>query len=69
MEKWLSPRDKKETRVCFSCGTYKMKARFYDWYAHPGLTSILGQKLHGVICSSCAKREAGSHYWSKINAK
>ena len=66
MEKWLLPRDKKETRACFSCGTYKMKARFYEWYSHPALANILGNNLNGIICSSCAKREAGSNFWEDI---
>ena len=66
MGKWLSPRDKKETRTCFSCGSYKMRAQFYNWYSHPALASILGNKLNGIICSNCARREAGSKYWKDI---
>ena len=66
MEKWLLLRDKKETRTCFSCGSYKMRAQFYDWYSHPALTSVLGNKLNGIICSNCARREAGSRYWKKV---
>ena len=67
MGKWLLPRDRKETRVCFSCGAYKMKSIFYEWYTHPSLA--IGNELHGIICSSCAKREAGSNHWRRINGK
>ena len=66
MAKWLLLRDKKETRTCFSCNTYKMRAQFYDWYSHPAITNILGNKLNGIICSNCAKREAGSRNWNII---
>mgnify|MGYP003113445976 CR=1 FL=1 len=66
MEKWLSPRDNKETRACFSCGDYKMKAQFYDWYSHPALKTITNSKYYGAICSKCAKREAGSNYFDNI---
>ena len=66
MEKWLLPRGKKETRACFSCDTYKMRAQFYEWYPNPALKTILGTNLNGIICSNCAKREAGSKYWKKI---
>ena len=66
MEKWLLPRGKKETRACFACGTYKMKAQFYEWYPHPALKTILGGKLNGIICSKCARREAGSKYWKEM---
>ena len=69
MERWLSPRDKKETRTCFSCGSYKMRAQFYDWYSHPALVNVLGNKLNGIICSNCAKREAGSRYWKAVKDK
>ena len=67
MEKWLLRRDKKETRACFSCSTYKMKGQFYEWYSHPALKTILGNNLIGIICSNCAKREAGSHRWKEIS--
>tara|TARA_Y100000310_G_scaffold240377_1_gene244206 strand:+ start:209 stop:424 length:216 start_codon:yes stop_codon:yes gene_type:complete len=66
MEKWLSPRDSKETRTCFSCGLYKIRAKFYNWYPHPALLGILGNKLTGIICSKCARREAGSKYWKEM---
>ena len=66
MERWLLPRGKKETRTCFSCGTYKMRAMFYEWYSHPALKSILDNEFNGIICSKCAKREAGSHRWKEI---
>ena len=66
MGKWLSRRDKKETRTCFSCGSYKMSAQFYYWYSHPALKSILENKLNGIICSNCAKREAGSNNWEDV---
>ena len=66
MGKWLLPRGKKETRTCFSCGIHKMRAQFYDWYSHPALTSVLGNKLNGIICSNCARREAGSRYWKEL---
>ena len=66
MGKWLSPRDKKETRTCFSCGSYKMRAQFYDWYTHPALISILGSNLNGIICSNCARREAGTKHRKKL---
>ena len=65
MEKWLLPRDKKETRACDSCNTYKMKAIFYDWYHHPSLSFLEDEKI-GVICTPCAKREAGSSRWKGI---
>ena len=68
MGKWLLPRDKKETRTCFSCGSYKMRGQFYEWYTHPALQSTLGGKLNGIICSNCARREAGSRYWKEIKA-
>ena len=68
MEKWLLPRDKKENRVCFSCGDYKIRAKFYEWYSHPSLKNILDEKLNGIICSKCAKREAGSRLWNKMNS-
>ena len=66
MERWLSPRDEKETRVCDSCGKYKMKAQFYNWYSHPALNRVIGSRLNGVICTPCAQREAGSRNWDKI---
>ena len=66
MGKWLSPRGKKETRACFSCKDYKVAAQFYDWYTHPALISILGNKLNGIICSNCARREAGSRHWKDV---
>ena len=66
MEKWLLPRDKKETRTCFSCGVYKMRAQFYNWYSHPALANVLGNKLNGIICSNCAKREAGLKNWKRV---
>ena len=66
MQKWLSPRDKKETRACFSCKDYKVRAQFYYWYSHPALTNVLGNNLNGIICSNCAKREAGSTRWKKV---
>ena len=66
MEKWLLPRGKKETRACFSCSAYKMRAQFYNWYSHPALTNVLGNKLNGIICSNCAKREAGSKHWERV---
>ena len=65
MEKWLLRKDKKQTRVCSSCGTYKMNAMFYDWYHHPAL-SFLGERRIGVICTPCANREAGSKHWKEI---
>ena len=60
---FLSVRDKKEERACFSCGTYKMKAQFYNWY------SIIEDRLLGVICGKCAKREAGSKAIEQIKKK
>tara|TARA_Y100001938_G_C8021624_1_gene395640 strand:+ start:217 stop:441 length:225 start_codon:yes stop_codon:yes gene_type:complete len=71
MEKWLSLRGNKETRVCDSCGTYKLKAIFYNWYNHPALKGVFRNKYSeveriGVICTPCAKREAGSNNWDKI---
>ena len=66
MGKWLSPRDKKETRTCFSCSTYKVRAKFYTWYPHPALKNLLGKELNGIICSKCANREAGSNLWKVI---
>jgi hypothetical protein len=66
MEKWLLPRGKKETRTCFSCGSYKMRAMFYEWYPSPSIKSILGTEMHGIICSRCAMREAGSNHWNYI---
>ena len=66
MVKWLLPRDKKETRACDSCGKYKQYSQFYDWHHHPGL-SFLGEGRIGVVCMPCAKREAGSKQWEKIN--
>ena len=68
MEKWLFPRDKKESRSCFSCEDYKMKAQFYDWHSHPALKTIIN-KYHGAICSKCARREAGSNHFNRINRK
>tara|TARA_R100000808_G_C2146117_1_gene154009 strand:- start:455 stop:664 length:210 start_codon:yes stop_codon:yes gene_type:complete len=65
MEKWLLPRDKKETRTCDSCSKYKMKAIFYDLYHHPAL-KFLGDGRIGVICRSCAAREAGSKLWKRM---
>ena len=65
MEKWLLPRDRKETRTCDSCGKYKMKARFYDWF-HNSAVRFMGDERIGVICMLCAKREAGSRLWAKI---
>ena len=65
MEKWLLPRDRKETRVCDSCGSYKMKAKFYDWFHHPSLTFMEDERI-GVICTPCAKREAGSKLWKRM---
>ena len=62
---WLSLRGDKETRTCFSCGTYKMRAKFYDWYHHPAL-KFMGEERIGVICTPCAKREAGSKGWKII---
>ena len=51
---FLSLRGGLEERACFSCGTYKMRAQFYNWY------SVIEQIKLGVICGKCAKREAGS---------
>ena len=65
MQKWLSPRDNKETRTCYSCGKYKMSSKFYDWYHHPAL-HFLGRERIGVVCTPCAKREAGSNYWDRV---
>ena len=65
MGKWLLPKDKKETRTCDSCGTYKRYAQFYDWHHHPAL-SFLGEGRIGVICVGCTRREAGSKEWKKI---
>jgi|19_taG_2_1085344.scaffolds.fasta_scaffold45347_3 hypothetical protein len=67
MERWLSPRGKKETGVCTSCGTYKMKALFYNWFHHPAL-KFLGEGRIGVLCTPCAKREAGSNEWKKVKS-
>ena len=66
MGKWLLPRDKKETRTCFSCSTYKMNAQFYEWYPHPAIQSFMGDEIKGIICSPCAKREAGARYFKKL---
>ena len=65
MERWLLPRDRKETRACDSCGAYKISAKFYDWFHHPSLSFLGGGKI-GVICTPCAKREAGSKFWKEI---
>ena len=65
MEKWLLQRDKKETRTCNSCGSYKMRATFYNWSHHPAI-SFMGDERIGVICTPCAKREAGSRLWGKM---
>ena len=65
MEKWLLPRDRKETRTCDSCGKYKMRARFYNWFHNPAIR-FMGDERIGVICMPCAKREAGSRLWAKI---
>ena len=62
MGKWLSPRGDKETRTCDSCGSYKMRAKFYDWYHHPALSFLEDERI-GVICTPCARREAGSNNW------
>lgn len=62
MEKWLSQRDRKETRTCDSCKKYKMKAFFYNWYHHPSM-NFMGEERIGVICLPCATREAGSRMW------
>ena len=56
----LSLRDRLEERACFSCGKYKMKAQFYNWY------SIVEQRLLGVICGKCAKRETGSKHIERL---
>ena len=66
MEKWLLPRDKKETRTCFSCSTYKMNAQFYEWYPHPAIQSFMGDEIKGIICSPCAKRETGDRYFKNL---
>ena len=63
--KWLLQRGRKETRTCDSSGDYKMKANFYDWHHHPALI-FLGRGRLGVICTPCAKREAGSSNWKTI---
>tara|TARA_Y100000310_G_scaffold334134_1_gene413151 strand:+ start:97 stop:303 length:207 start_codon:yes stop_codon:yes gene_type:complete len=68
MVKWLSLRGDKETRTCFSCGTYKMRAKFYNWYHHPALSFMEDGRI-GVICTPCAKREAGSKLWKEMNNK
>ena len=65
MGKWLLPRDEKETRTCDSCSSYKMKAKFYDWFHHPSLSFMEDGRI-GVICTPCAKREAGSRHWDDI---
>ena len=65
MGEWLSLRGDKETRTCDSCGNYKMKSNFYNWHHHPSLT-FLGEGRIGVICTPCAKREAGSKGWERI---
>ena len=43
-----------------------MKGQFYEWYSHPALSGVLGNNLNGIICSSCAQREAGSRHWKEI---
>ena len=65
MGKWLSPRDEKETRTCDSCSVYKMRAKFYDWFHHPSLSFTEDGRI-GVICTPCARREAGSRHWDSI---
>ena len=65
MEQWLLPRDNKETRTCDACGSYKMRAQFYDWHSHPAIKSITEERLL-IICLPCAKREAGSRHFSSI---
>ena len=65
MGKWLLRRGRKESRACYSCGTYKMQAIFFDWYRHPAI-NVEDEKI-GVICTPCAKREAGSRNWKRIN--
>ena len=62
MVKWLLPRGDKETRTCDSCGSYKMRAKFYNWYHHPALSFLEDERI-GVICTPCARREAGSNNW------
>ena len=68
MERWLLPRDRKETRTCDSCGSYKMRAKFYNWNHHPSI-SFMGDGEIGVICTPCAKREAGSRLWRTIKSE
>ena len=65
MGKWLSQRDEKETRTCDSCGNYKIMSRFYNWYHHPAI-KFIGEGRIGVICTPCARREAGSKHWLRI---
>ena len=62
MGEWLSLRGDKETRACDSCGKYKMKAKFYNWHHHPSLSFMEDERI-GVICTPCARREAGSSIW------
>ena len=65
MGEWLSLRDSRETRACDSCGAYKMRAKFYNWYHHPSLSFMEDERI-GVICTPCARREAGSSMWKAI---
>jgi hypothetical protein len=65
MGKWLLRRSKKESRACYSCGNYKMQSIFFDWHHHPSL-KFLGEGRIGVICTPCARREAGSRNWSRV---
>ena len=55
----------KRNQTCNSCGNYKMRATFYNWFHNPAI-SFMGDERIGIICMPCAKREAGSKLWGKM---
>ena len=57
-------RKKKESGVCFACGTHKLNTYFYDWYKHKAIERLFEKKdrYNGKICLKCAKREAGNKH-------
>jgi len=61
---WLQQRDKKESSRCECCKVYVMGGQFYWWHSHPALPQKHFEPM--LICSKCAKREAGVKGFKKL---
>tara|TARA_Y100000401_G_scaffold117418_1_gene126127 strand:- start:687 stop:935 length:249 start_codon:yes stop_codon:yes gene_type:complete len=54
----------KQTRACDCCGDWKRSSYFYNWTSD--CNHLTGDWIM-IVCSRCAKREAGSKLWRKLN--